>query len=521
MPTVVESLNLAEQALTSGDLARAQFIYERILQAAPDEPRALNGLGMIAYRAGRMEEAETYLRRAVDQFADDPAFHNNLNLVHRALGRPGDAVDCCRAALKLDPDCAELHNNLGLALGEDGWLESAADSLRRAIELKPQYSDAHYNLANALVQLRRLEEAEGEFRRAIELAPGDNSAYNNLGSLLQLTGRFSEAMSCFDTAIRLQPQSAEAHRNRALLSLLLGDFAPAWPEYEWRWRMPGTHRPPFTQPLWQGQPLDGRTLLLWGEQGLGDVIQMIRYAPLVKRLGATVLVECRGVLHGLLSTAPGIDRFVDTTAGDVTFDYYIPLMSLPAAFTTTLETIPTDVPYLFATADGVAHWRRKLAGYEGFKVGIAWQGSPGFTGDYHRSIPLAAYAPLAECPGVTLFSLQKGYGREQLAQAPFGDSITDLGAQQHDLRDAAAIVSNLDLVITSDSAPAHLAGALGVPVWVALQLAPNWRWLLERDDSPWYPTMRLFRQTQFGDWADVLRRIAEALTADVSERHQS
>ncbi len=516
MPTLPEALVLAEQALERGDRDRARFIYEQILQAAPEQGHALNGLGVLAFRSGELEAAESYHRRAIAAFPHDPAFYNNLNFVYSRQGRTDEAVACCRKAVELDVNSPELHVNLGTALKAAGLLDEAAASFQQALALRPDYADAHYNLANTWSQLRRLDAAESEFRRANELAPRDWEAPNNLGSLVQVQGRFSEAMALFERALTCAPDAAEAHRNRALLRLLLGDFAAGWADYEWRWQMPQFRRPALAQPCWEGQPLPGRTILVWGEQGLGDMIQFVRFAPLVaERSGARVLVQCRPALHALLRTAPGIDRLVGDDLSQETFDYYVPLLSVPAILGTTIETIPAGVPYLFAEPKRVARWRQELAGGDAFRVGIAWQGNPAFTGDYFRSVPLEQFTPLARCPSVKLFSLQKGHGREQLAELTERMNIIDLGATLDENGDAfvdtAAVMMNLDLVITSDTAIAHLAGALGVPVWVALQLAPNWRWLLDRADSPWYPTMRLFRQTRFGNWADVFSRIGAEL----------
>jgi Flp pilus assembly protein TadD len=516
--TLREAFQLSEQALSDGNLPGAQSIFKQILQTVPDEPHAVNGLGVVAFRSGRLTEAEDHHRRAIALRPDNPTFHSNLYLVYYQQGRLAEAIACCRRALELDPNSSMLHGHLGVGLKADGQFEPAVASLRRALELNPNDVDTHYNLANALVALQRVEEAEREFRRAIELAPSDYEAHNNLGALLQMTGRFDEAMEAFDAALRCHPGSAEVIYNRALLRLLWGDYESAWADFESRFELRTARPPQFSEPRWHRQSLAERTVLLWSEQGLGDTLQMIRYAPLVKQRGATVLVECQPVLHSLLQNAPGIDRLVDAPAGDAKFDYQIPLLSLPGALDTTVETIPDDVPYLSAEPQLVERWRQELAQVDGFKVGIVWQGNPDYLLDAQRSVPLAEFAPLAECPAVRLFSLQKQYGSEQLAESGFDRSITDLAEKLHDFRDTAAVMMNLDLVITCDTAAAHLAGGLGVPVWVALPLAPDWRWLLERQDSPWYPTMRLFRQSRAGDWSEAFARIAKQL-ASLSSRH--
>ncbi len=515
MATIPEALALAKQAEQAGDRARAQYIYQQILQAVPEEPQALNDLGMLFLEADELDAAEQHLRRAIVASPNDPAFHNNLSMAYRRQRRPKDAVASSRRALELDPGSAELHNSLAIALQESGLYEEAVASFRDSIARNPNYAVVHYNLARTLVLLVRLEEAEKEYVRAIQLAPADFEAHNNLGTLLQLRGNISDAMACYEATLRYKPDAAQAHRNRAMLWLLSGDFVRGWPEYEWRMGMSDIPRPNYPQPRWQGQPLAGCTILLWSEQGIGDVIQFVRYAPLIKQSGAHVLLGTPTSLHALLKTAPGVDRVVSGEIGEDSFDYQIPLMSLPAACGTTAETIPMTIPYLHAESERVAAWRETLAAIEGFKVGIGWQGNPDFKFDRHRSMPLACFAPLASCEGVKLFSLQKGPGREQLA--PLSDTlpVVDLGASLDEggsaFVDTAAVMMNLDLVITSDTAIAHLAGALGVPVWVALQHLPDWRWQLDRPDCPWYPTMRLFRQTAFGDWDGVFAKIAAEL----------
>jgi ADP-heptose:LPS heptosyltransferase len=316
----------------------------------------------------------------------------------------------------------------------------------------------------------------------------------------------------------------EVHRNRAGLRLLLGDYRRGWPENEWRLRTADAERFNINVPRWQGEPLVDKTILLIGEQGIGDVLQMVRFAALVKQRGATVWLQYAESIFPLLARTPGIDRLIsasDPARG--TADYHIGLFSLPMIFETTLETIPSE-PYVFADAQRVAQWRETLNGGPGGspdgrrKVGIAWQGNPKFAGDRYRSAPLREFAPLAAVSGVRLISLQKNKGLEQLTQQPPPFAVENLGStldtEGQSFVDTAAVMMNLDLVVTTDTATAHLAGALGVPVWVALQETPNWRWLLARDDSPWYPTMRLFRQQKLGQWSGVFDRIAEELARD-------
>jgi hypothetical protein len=274
--------------------------------------------------------------------------------------------------------------------------------------------------------------------------------------------------------------------------------------------------------LWQGEPLAGKTILLHAEQGLGDTIQFIRYAPIVKQHGATVIVECQKPLLGLLQGCPGVDQLVGQGDAIAGFDVHAPLLSVPGILKTTVETVPARIPYLFPKPALVEHWRTRLIQLGGFKIGIAWQGNPRYPNDRFRSIPLRCFAPLAQVPAVRLISLQKGPGAEQLAEVrnlfPIADLAGELDQQSGPFVDTAAVMKNLDLVITSDTAAAHLAGALGAAVWVALPSAPDWRWSLDRCDSPWYPTMRLFRQRDWGNWQDVFEEIEQALPAAVRAR---
>jgi len=310
-----------------------------------------------------------------------------------------------------------------------------------------------------------------------------------------------------------------------MLWLLLGNFEQGWPEYEWRWQMRGVPSSPRPQAHWDGSALDGKTILLYAEQGLGDTIQFIRYAAVVKHGGGTVVAECHPALLGSLAGCAGIDQLLPQGGPLPACEVQAPLLSLPGLCGTTLATIPAEVPYLVADRSRVEHWRDRLAAFSGFKVGICWQGEPGHKNDRRRSVPLAQFTPLAEVPGLRVVSLQKGPGREQWTSLAGQWPVVDLPGQEEEpsqaWMDTAALVCALDLVITVDTAVAHLAGALGVPVWLALPFSPDWRWLLGREDSPWYPTARLFRQTSPGDWDEVFLRIRDALGARLASLKES
>ena len=534
-----------------GDLVRAQSELETSLRLDPTLAEAHAELADLARELGRMEAALAGYREALRLDPRSTKALNNLALALRAVRRYEDSAECCRRAIAIDPTCVEAHSNLGLALQDLERFDEAIACQRRALELRPDSSDLHQALGAVLACAGRYEDALRVMQTAIELgqaggAPPENLAvvHNNRGGVLKQLGRYDEALASFEQGLQedtraaqargeavtispetaakaapsalMRPERASLRNNRALTRLLLGDWAGGWPDFEWRWHVgQAVPRPPL--PEWDGSPLEGRTILLYPEQGIGDTIQFIRYAPLVRQRGGKVLFACPPKLNGLLSTCPGIDRVVSEEGRLAGVDVQAALVSLPRLLGTDLNSIPADVPYLSADAAVVETWRERLQSAEGFRVGIAWQGNRTHAADRERSIPLAEFRPLA-IPGVRLLSLQKGFGTEQLADAPF--AVEDLGSQLDEsggaFRDTAAVIQNLDLVIVSDSAICHLAGALAAPVWVALPFSPDWRWLLERPDSPWYPTMRLFRQETPGDWGGVFARIAAELAGVVS-----
>ncbi len=353
----------------------------------------------------------------------------------------------------------------------------------------------------------------------LQLKPDIAEALNNRGSALRELKRLDEALAGYDRVLALKPDYADAFNNRGMLRLLVGRYREGWLDHEWRWETDSilTRRPAINAQPWQGEELTGRRIAVFSEQGLGDIIQFARYLPLLVQRGASVTFSAPQNLMRLLRPLHAQVELVGAIDGREPFDFQCALMSLPRWFGTELHSIPSEVPYLGAEEDLVARWKKKLAG-GGFKVGIAWQGAPGAAIDQGRSIPLTEFAPLSRLPGVRLISLQKTHGLDQLAGLPAGTTIETLG--EFDGPDAfvdtAAVMSTLDLIITSDTSIAHLAGALGRPTWVALKHVPDWRWLLDRDDSPWYPTMRLFRQETAGDWKPVFAKIEQELRSVAS-----
>ena len=473
-------------------------------------PEAL-AVGWTSFHAGDFPGAERIFRQVLEV---DPAAAQVwylLGTVSHVQGKLGEAVAHYQQALRLEPDFAEVLNNLAVALQAQGKVDEATACLRRALQLKPDYADAHSNLGNALQFDGKLNEAEACYRYALTLKPDNPDTHHNLGNLLRASGRLAEAMTCYDQALNLKPDFAQVHLSRSLLRLQIGDFEQGWSEYEWRFQCKEHAIPPFRQPLWDGSRLNGQTILLYGDHGLGDTLQFIRYAPLVQRRGGRVLVACRKPLARILASCPGVARVISEGATLPEFHVYAPLMSLPRIVGTTLANVPARVPYLSADPALVARWRVEMGQLGGFKVGIAWQGNPQHRKDRHRSFRLDQFEPLTRLDGVRLVSLQKGFGTEQIGEIADRFAVLDLGNRLDDFMDSAAVLSNLDLVVTPDTSVAHLAGALGVPVWVALPFAPDWRWSLDRQDSPWYPTLRSFRQREWGDWNEVFERITREL----------
>jgi len=531
------NLGFSYQALGRLDEALSQ--YQQAVRLQPDFAGAHNNLGNVHRAQGRVEDAARSYRHALNLQPDDALAHNNLGVALQELGKPNEAVAWHHQAIRLKPDFIDAYNNLGVALQALKKLDEALATFQHALRLKPDDPEAHSNMGNVLKEQGKLDEAVAYYREAVRLKPSYAVAHNNLAFALQEQGKYDAAMGCYGQALGLEPDLAVAHWNRSLLRLMLGDFEQGWPEYEWRWTQPIFTRRPFHRPRWDGSDLGGQTILLHVEQGFGDMIQFVRYVPLVKQRGGKVIVECHPPLVRLLAGVQEIDCLVALGSPLPAFDVQAPLVSLPLIFHTPLATVPAPVPYLHADADLGKHWRLELnkglgARDEGressmtrsslaprpsplapFLVGIAWQGNPTYRADRQRSIPLAHFARLAQVPGVQLLSLQKGPGTEQLralsGQFPVVDLDSRLDEASGAFMDTAAVMKNLDLVISSDTAVPHLAGALGVPVWLALPYVPDWRWLLEREDCPWYPTMRLFRQTRYGQWEDVFDRMAEEL----------
>jgi tetratricopeptide (TPR) repeat protein len=506
----------AVQAHRAGRLDEAAALYRRILATQPRHADALHLSGQIAESKGDHATALAFIAQAIAANGHIAAFHVSEGVVLLALGRLDEARRALQRALCLDRDSAEAHNVLGNVLLRLGERDASLACYRRALALRPHYVEARNNLGSALRALGRLDEAESQLRRALELRPGYAAGLANLGLVLQEQGRYREALDAYDRAVASDPAHATAHGNRAMLLLLLGRLREGFAEYEWRWRMPGfaTPRREFAQPMWTGDALAGRTLLVHAEQGLGSAIHFARYVERAAA-GGRVLLECRRPLQRLFTQSlaqPGGPAAGVVVKGEELppFDCHAPLMSLPYLLATTLDSIPAQVPYLTARPDDAAAWRERLAGSRRPRIGLVWAGDANHENDHNRSMAAQFLAPLvADAPAV-FFSLQVPARGELSAAFPPG-SVADLAPALADFADTAAVVANLDLVISVDTAVAHLAGALAHPVWLLLPFVPEWRWLLDREDSPWYPTMRLFRQRKVGDWGGLVDHLTGVL----------
>jgi tetratricopeptide (TPR) repeat protein len=522
-PDHAEALNNRGTALRAlGRLDEALASYDKALAARPSSVAVLNNRGNVLARLGRLDEARADFDRALEIEPDSTEARNNRGNALRCRGRLEAALARCEEALFLSPGDAVALYRRSNALNDLGRLEEALASYDEALAIRPDFAEALTGRAHALCQLGRTEEALESCDRALAVKPDCAEALNNQAIARQQLGRLDAALAGFRAAIAVKPDFALAHWNEALCRLAAGDFTLGWQKYEWRWRcdFADNAKPVPATPRWLGkEPLSGKKIFLHAEQGFGDTLQFCRYAPAVAALGAQVTLGVPGPLKSLLETLPGVERVVSEYDPAGSFDFHCPLMSLPLAFGTRLESIPAAVPYLSDDRFRTAAWRRRLAGYPGVKVGLVWAGSGrlaapegrGLVAERRRSMCLDQLSRLGAVAGTTLVSLQKGQGASQARPAPPGLVIHDWTDELADFADTAALVAALDLVISVDTAVAHLAGALGRDVWVLLHDSPDWRWLREREDSPWYPTMRLFTQASRGDWAGLACRVTSEL----------
>jgi Flp pilus assembly protein TadD len=485
-----------------------------------DASQAEHNRGFTLHCQGLVKEAEPFYRAALALNPDFKEAWMNLGLVAYKLGRPEEAQACQREALRLDPESADAQNNLGMIHYSLGHIAEAENCFRAALRLDPAQANATLNLGSVRQLAGSIEEAEGLFRRALALGVDPVRAKTNLALALMEQVRPQEAEQCCREALTINPASAEAHSNLALALLTMGRLEEGWREYEFRWQVEAMSAPlpVLPQPRWFGQQLNGETVLLYAEQGFGDTLQFCRYVPMVAAAGGRVVLVVPKALRRLMATLDGVAELLSEEDGGALppIDYHCPLLSLPFAFGTTMETIPAPESYLRGDAAG---WSDFLDGLPGLKVGLVWAGKSraaqphAVAIDKRRSMRLSDMAPLLSVPGCSFVSLQLGPPAAQMQALPPGAVLHDVSARLGDWADTADLIAGLDLVIAVDTAVAHLAGALGKPVWMLNRFDSCWRWFLGRDDTPWYPSMRQFRQTSRGDWAGVIERVREALAA--------
>jgi tetratricopeptide (TPR) repeat protein len=508
--------NLGNALRKQGRPEEAVACYRQALTLRADFPGAHNNLGSVLADLDWLDESIACHREALHLRPDFPEAHLNLGVALQKQGLPDQATACYRAALDLRPDFVDAHYNLGNLLHDRGHLEEAFACLRRALDLDPGHAEAHNNLGNVLRDQGQPDQALACFREALELRPDLPDAHNNLGIALQQRGRLAEAVECYRTALKFKPDLPDGHFNLALALLAGGDMAAGWEEHEWRWKTPQmiAARRDFSQPQWRGEAASGRALLIHAEQGFGDTLQFCRYATLAAARGWRVILEVPQPLVRLLSGLAGVERVVARGEELPEFDLHCPMLSLPLAFGTTIETVPGTETYLNADTGQAAALNRRLAAtaIPGPRIGLVWAGNPRFHSpalaatDRRRSLAPERLAPLFELSGLHFVSLQKTG-----PAAPADFPLTDLMDEMGDFADTAALIANLDLVISVDTAVVHLAAAMGKPVWVLNRFDQCWRWLTGRRDSPWYPALRLYPQPRPGDWDAVLAEVVRDL----------
>jgi tetratricopeptide (TPR) repeat protein len=525
--------SLGDILLQVGNLDAAIARLQTAIDLQPNYAQAYNSLGLAFSKKLQLEQSVAMYERAIAISPNLAEAHCNLGDVLLQQEKLDEAIAACRKAIALKPDLAAAYSNLGVALMRQGQLEEAIAACSQAIEIQADLAAAYSNLGEALFKQDKLEDAIASYERAIALNPNLGDAHCNLGVAFCEQNRIEAALTHLQKAINLQPDDAISHVNLGMTQITIGDFANGLSEYEWRWQQKDVPIPKFTQPLWDGSELAGRTILLWAEQGLGDTLQFIRYAPMVAQKGGRVIVSCPATLTRLVESVSNVEMAI--AEGDLLpeFDVHAQMLSLPRLIGTTVSNIPSQVPYIQVCRNksettlppsdslkgGDLESPLLKGGGGSLHIGIVWASGYRQRSDslrfYHKkSCPLSLFTRLLELSHVHLYSLQVGRNAndiDELSEFSDRDRLHNWSPFIHDFTDTAMLVSQLDLTISVDTAIVHLAGAVGKPVWTLLPFAPDWRWFLDREDTPWYPTMRLFRQTERGDWDGVMHRVYEAL----------
>ncbi len=520
MPTVGEAFQQARDLAAAGQLAEAEAIHRKLTSLLPEAAEVWGELGVFYLNANRPDVAVDPLVKATGRDPRNGAYHSALGAAYRLLKRGGEAAASFGRALAIGPPTPELYNNLALAQKDAGQYDDALGNFDAALAMRSDYQTGHFNRGNLLLAVGRLPDALASLERAVALDPNDAGAQCSLGLAHFESAQHDEATAAFDRALAIRADYPEARRNQALVWFLRGEYAKAWPAFESRLACDDFGRRDFDQPRWDGSPLDGRTLYVYWEQGLGDALQFVRYLPLAAKTAGRVWYEPHEPLRPLLVQS-GFGEYLVAPEVRPAADVCASLLSLAGFLPDASGTPFWPGPYLSADARLVAQWKARLQDVPGFRVGIAWSGNPDHPHDRFRSTKLAHFAPLGAVPGVRLISLQRGVGSEQVAEVAGQMNVVELDGLDETsgaFVDSAAVIESLDLVISIDTSIAHLAGALGKPVWMALQHVPDWRWLSRGAATPWYPSMRLFRQQTPGDWQAVFAEMAGQLQSLATAR---
>ena len=522
----LETIHTAKAGTSKGAGPMAVDGHTTRLKTVAASPASYFHMGNALRGENRLDDAISCYQRAVSLAPVFAEAYNNMGLVFQEKGDLEASIHCFQKALESNPKLFHAYFNMGVSFKDREDVNDAVFCFQKALLLRPKLSSAYNRLGTIFREQWKLDKALFCFKKELEIDPKNAQAYNNLGSTFYDTGAVSEAVRCFQNSLRLRPDHVETHWNLSLAHLALGNYAEGWCGYEYRFKR-NSHRPSFPEqlgiPRWDGTSFVGKRLLVLEEQGLGDNLQFVRYLPMVKARGGTVLLKTDKRLLNLFRGIEGLDEieaWPSDTMPSVDFDFYIPMMSLPWIFGTTLATIPARVPYIRPDQQKVDAWRERING-KGMKVGLVWACSPTspteLISSRGRSCHLMHFLPLSRIPGISLYGLQKGEAAGQVRElCSHHDHIINLGEAFEDFSDTAAAIANLDLMISIDTSVAHLSGAMGKPTWLLLQSVSDFRWLRQREDSPWYPTMRLFRQERPGHWAGVIGRVCSEVRSRLS-----
>lgn len=511
-PEVV--VNLGNLYKECGDIKKAVRFYRKALGLEPAHVMAHVNLANCLIELGELDLAESHAQQALAIEGRSQAALHALASVKERQGDFAKAVEILESGVSIFPDHPDMLLHLGCACSMAKRYQESITALLRALELRPGFVEAMASLSQVYFEAGSLEEAEEHLLEALRIRPDMKELHINLANVRLGQCRNDEALVCFKRVFEIDPESASSHFICGMAYLVKGDFANGWREYAWRWRTE-KYRPKLDfipAPEWHGESLENKILFVHAEQGIGDTLQFVRYLPLIDKHGGKIVLEVQPLLKRLLSRLPGIDGLIENGEMLPAMDFHVPLLNIPGIMRTDLSSIPSQVPYLSVDKEARDGWRRRLEILgPGIRVGIAWAGSPTHANDHNRSMALAQLAPLAAVSGVQWVSLQKGPAAGQIRDQDTGFELTDWTEDLHDFEDTAALVDCLDLVLAVDTSVVHLAGALNKPVWAMIPFAPDWRWLLDRTDSPWYPSLRLFRQSVRGNWDAVVSEVVQAL----------